>query len=189
MRSKSVGRQVIMRMIRKMQNGLFIGEGFLILGMIIWFSWTPFAGIPVCIISFVLLYITLKYVVKARLQIRRMEKSGEADNLYREMEKKSCIMSPQTNTIMTDSYIIGSGGRTGFEIIRNRNVVRFWQNDYVNKSGYTRDMILLTGEGKKHHIAFYNSRNPIPDAYQEVVELLKKRLTDARFGDPDSMQL
>jgi len=184
MKSKSAGRQVIMRMIRKMQNGLFIGEGFLILGMIICFSWTPYAGIPILIISFILLYITLKYVVKARLQIRKMEKSGEAEKLYREMEKKSCILSPQTNTIMSDSYVIGSGGRTGFEIIRNREVMRFWQNDYLNKTGYTRDIILQTEDGKKHHIAFFNSRTPIPDAYQEIVEILKKRLTNAKFGQP-----
>jgi hypothetical protein len=168
-----------------MQNGLFIGEAVFIAGIFLWVYLSPAAGLPVCIIGAIFLSISLRYVIKARLLLHSMEKSGEADALYREIELKSCILSPQTNTIMSANYVISSGGKTGFEIIRNSDVIRFWQNDYKNNKGYTRDIILITKEGKKHYIAFYNSKTPIPGAYQEIVELLKKRLTRAVFGKPE----
>jgi len=183
-RKQPAGRQVIMRMVRKMQNGLFIGESVFVSGLFLMFYVSPYAGLPVCAIGVILFSISLGYVIRARLLVRNLERSGEADNLYREIELKSCILSPQTNTIMSANYVISSGGKTGFEIIRNRDVIRFWQNDYKNKKGYTRDIILITEDGKKHYIAFYNSKTPIPEAYQEIVDILKKRLGGAVFGKP-----
>lgn len=174
MKKNSRSRRFIFKMIRKMQNGIFIGECTFIIGLTFWKSISMWAGIPLLILSGIFLSFSIKHVVLARLKIRRLEKSGEAWIIYDQIERPSCIYSPQTNTIITDDYIISRGGKKGFEIIRFSDIKEYNVYDYTNNQGHTREIRIILKDESLHYVAFINQKNPIPESYQEVVDLIEK---------------
>lgn len=148
----------------------------LILGITAWFSCSALIGIPLCLVALLFLGITARYQLRAWLLVRALEQDGTAELLYHEMAQPESIHSPQTNTIITKSFIVSVGGKTGFSIIKNEHIVDARIHTFQSKSGETKEIILETASGTIHHVAFYHTKNVIPKQYDDVLAEILKRI-------------
>lgn len=172
-------RWYVYGMVRRMQNGFYIGTGVLIVAFTLYRSAGAAVGVPLILLALALLAYTALRVFQARLLLHRLERSGEAWKIYEEIERPSCIDSPQTNTVVTDDYVLATGGKKGMEIVRYRDVVK--GEVYTYAEGKTREIRLTTRDGVVHYVAFYHNRSGIPAGYDEVVTLLRQRLGASVF--------
>jgi len=172
----SPARYFIRRMVRRIGRGYWIGDLVLILGITAWFSWSAIIGLPLCLLALLFLGITARYQIRAWLLVRALEQDGTAELLYCEMAEPESIHSPQTNTIITKSFIVSVGGKTGFSIIKNEHIVDAHIHAFHSKSGESKEIIIKTASGALHHVAFYHTQNVIPKEYDDVLAEILKRI-------------
>lgn len=172
----SPARYFIHRMIRRIGRGYWIGDVVLLFGLTVWFSLSPFAALPFFAVGAVLFFITARYQFQAWRLVRKMERDGTAAKLYEEMALPESIHSPQTNTIITKSFVVSVGGKGGFTIVKTDAILDARMHAYRVNRGETKEIILRTRDGGTHHVAFFHAKQAIPKDYDNVLTEILKRM-------------
>jgi len=172
----SPARYFIHRMVRRIGRGYWVGDVIMLVGFTLWFSVSPLIGFPLVVVGVLFFLITARYQFKAWCLLHRMERDGSAASLYEEMALPESIHSSQTNTIITKSFVVSVGGKTGFTIVKTNEILDAHIHVYRTNRGETKDIVVRTRDGRTHRVAFFHANQKIPMQYNDVLSEILKRI-------------
>lgn len=175
------GRDQIYGIIRRMNKGLILGFLVIVSGPLIGYMvWRPLKQVLYAM-GICLLLLSLGYQVQAWRRIRQMEKNGQAEVLYRQLEE-DCSAFPPVNCLLTQDYLVSVGGRSGLEILRLEQMETITEYRHYQKKGDNRELrVVMEGDGQSHIVAFIRTPGSAQEFYDAFLPVLKKHAKHATY--------